>query len=365
MHGVVIDVKSGCALTRAQCRPTLASAFHDEGVAHELDMHPPSLGESRMTAASEVVTTAREHQAGLAATRRSRRQPSWRRTRQIKGALFTLPFGLGFVAVFVLPLAYALVQSVFTVQKSGAGFGGAVTRFIGLGNYFEVFQDAVFWSAVLRVVIFACVQIPIMLTLSLVMALLLDAFASRAAGIFRIGLLIPHMVPGIVAALIWLYLYSPNLGPLHKIFGVDFYGAHAVFFSIGNLLTWSVAGFNMLIIYGALRSVPRDLFEAARLDGAGEFRVAWSIKIPYVRGSLVLTGMLAIIAMLQIFNEPLVFRTATPQTVTSQFTPIMAIFNQAFTANDYNYAAALSVVLAIVVGVVSAVFYRLTNRSAA
>ncbi|WP_416393545.1 MULTISPECIES: carbohydrate ABC transporter permease [unclassified Curtobacterium] len=316
-----------------------------------------------MTATAARATIRPENGHGQADPNHLRRQPSWRRSRQLKGAMFTLPFALGFLAVFVLPLVWAVVQSVFTVQKSGAGFGGAVTVFAGFSNYLQVFHDSVFWASVLRVLLFACVQIPVMLALSLVMALLLDAFASRAAGIFRIGLLIPHMVPGIVAALIWLYLYSPNLGPLHSVFGIDFYGADVVFFSIGNLLTWSVVGFNMLIIYGALRGVPRDLFEAARLDGAGEFRIAWSIKIPYVRGSLVLTGMLAIIAMLQIFNEPLVFRTATPQTVTSQFTPIMAIFNQAFTANNYNYAAALSVVLAVVVGIVSAVFYRLTNRS--
>ena len=80
-------------------------------------------------------------------------------------------------------------------------------------------------------------------------------------------------------------------------------------------------------------------------------------------GQLVLTGLLSIIGMLQIFNEPLIFRGASPETVTKDFTPIMSIYFQAFTNNNYSYAAALSVVLALVIGLLSAIFYRLGNRS--
>lgn len=132
--------------------------------------------------------------------------------------------------------------------------------------------------------------------------------------------------------------------------------------SIGNLLTWHGIGYNMVIIYSALQGVPRELFEAARLDGATEWRVALSIKIPFVRGALVLTGMLSIIQMLQIFNEPALFRNITPQTVDDSFTPIMIIYNQAFNAGNYHYAAALSVLLALILGVASFLFYRLTSK---
>ncbi|ROP49107.1 MULTISPECIES: carbohydrate ABC transporter permease [unclassified Rathayibacter] len=292
---------------------------------------------------------------------------TWARLRSVKGFLFTLPFVIGFVGVFVIPFLYALVQSVLIERKSGSGFGGAVTEFAGLDNFVRGLGDEVFWAGVLRVTVFAAVQIPIMLVLSLVMALLLDAMTGRSARFFRLGLLIPHMIPGIVAALIWLYLYSPRLGPLTA-FGEslglswNFFGSELLLLSIGNLLTWGAIGFNMLILYSSLRAVPRDLFEAARIDGASEARIAWSIKIPYVRGTLVLTGMLSIIGMLQIFNEPLVFRTSSPETITANFTPIMRIFNEAFVSGNYNYAAALSVILALLVGLVSAIFYKLTNR---
>lgn len=292
---------------------------------------------------------------------------SWNQLRGLKGFLFTAPFFVGFVSVFAVPFLYALWQSLFKEVKSGAGLGGAVTTFVGADNFVQGVTDPMFGRAILRVAAFAVFQIPIMLILSLVMALLLDAVHGRTAKIFRLGFLVPYMIPGIVATLVWLYLYSPRLGPLTELgdlLGVDvnFFASDMLFVSMGNLLTWSAMGFNMLIIYSALRSVPRDLFEAARLDGASEARLAWSIKIPYVRGTLVLTGMLSIIHMLQIFNEPLVFRVTSPETVTTNYTPIMMIFNQAFTAGNYHYAAALSVILAIVVGAASALFYKLTNR---
>lgn len=284
-----------------------------------------------------------------------------------KGAAFTVPFQLGFVFLYLLPIGYAVHQSLYRSRSSGLGLGGTTDEFSGLDNYQQGLTDSAFMGSVLRVVLFACVQIPIMLLVSLVLALCLDALSSRMAGRFRILLLVPYMIPGVVAAIVWLNLYSPDVGPLTplgEIFGFswNFFAPSMVWPSIGNLLTWHGIGYNMVIIYSALQGVPRDLFEAARLDGASELRIARSIKIPFVRGALVLTGMLSIIQMLQIFNEPALFRNVTPQTVSDSFTPIMIIYNQAFNAGNYHYAAALSVLLALILGVASFLFYRFTSK---
>lgn len=285
----------------------------------------------------------------------------------LKGFMFTVPFFLGFALVFLIPFVYALVESLYGMRRDNAGLGAAERTFVGIDNFIQGFGDGDFWSSILRVTIFAVVQIPLMLALSLIAALLLDMLVGRSANAFRLGLLVPYMIPSIVATLVWLYLYSPRLGPITDAAAwlgseVNMFSSTMLWVSIGNLLTWAGMGYNMLIIYGSLRSVPDELFEAARLDGAGEMRIAWSIKIPYVRGALVLTGMLSIIQMLQIFAEPVVFRVTSPETVTADFTPIMMIYNLAFQQSDYNYAAALSVILALVVGVVSAIFYRFTNK---
>jgi multiple sugar transport system permease protein len=291
------------------------------------------------------------------------------RSQRWKGAAFTVPFQLGFVFLYLIPIGYAVYESLFVEHQSGLGLGGSTQRFSGLDNYQQGLTDSAFMNSVLRVVLFACVQIPVMLLVSLLLALFLDALSSKVAGRFRILLLVPYMIPGVVAAIVWINLYSPDVGPLTplgKVFGLswNFFAPSMVWPSIGNLLTWHGIGYNMVIIYAALQGVPRDLFEAARLDGASEFQVALSIKIPYVRGALVLTGMLSIIQMLQIFNEPALFRNVTPQTVNDSFTPIMIIYNQAFNAGNYHYAAALSVLLALILGLASFLFYRLTAKEA-
>ncbi|MBA2948018.1 carbohydrate ABC transporter permease [Streptomyces himalayensis] len=291
------------------------------------------------------------------------------RSQRWKGAAFTVPFQLGFVFLYLLPIGYAVYQSLFLQKQSGLGLGGATTEFVGLENYENGLTDSAFMMSILRVVLFACVQIPFMLLISLVLALFLDAVTSKVAGRFRILLLVPYMIPGVVAAIVWVNLYSPEVGPLTplgELFGFDwnFFAPSMVWPAIGNLLTWHGIGYNMVIIYAALQGVPRELFEAARLDGASELRIALSIKVPFVRGALVLTALLSIIQMLQIFNEPALFRNVTPETVSDSFTPIMIIYNQAFNAANYHYAAALSVLLALILGLASFLFYRLTSREA-
>jgi multiple sugar transport system permease protein len=117
----------------------------------------------------------------------------------------------------------------------------------------------------------------------------------------------------------------------------------------------------MLIIYSALQAIPTELSEAARIDGAGQWRIAWSIKIPMVAPALVLTGVFSIIGTLQLFNEPLVMRSVS-SAVTTDYTPNMMVHAAANIPN-YNLAAAYSVVLALVTCVLSFAFLKFTQRS--
>jgi multiple sugar transport system permease protein len=286
----------------------------------------------------------------------------------LKGASLSFPFLAGFTLFTIVPVVMALRESVFATKSSGLGFGEDTVSFVGLDNFVRVFADDVFWSGMLRVAGYALVIVPLTQVAGLVLALLVDAARRRTAARFRIVLLLPYMVPGVVATMVWLFQYSPVVGPLTKFFAlfgldVNFYSGDMVWVSIGNLALWGSLGFNMLVLYGALQSVPHEIFEAARIDGASELRIAWSIKIPFVRGSLALTSLLAIIGTLQLFGEPLLFRSVTPESITKDFTPAMMIYNQAFQVGDLNYATALSIVLALVVGVASAIIYRFIGRS--
>ncbi len=321
-----------------------------------------------MSVDQKAAPVAQSLPAVVRATGARTTQLRWKRIVALKGFSFTVPFFAGFVLFTVVPVVMALRHSLYTTQSSGLGFGERTIEFSGLDNFVRGFKDVAFWQSMWRVTLFAIVIIPVTQLTALMMALLLDAVKRRVAHRFRLLMLIPYMIPNIVATLIWIYLYSPAVGPLtpfFELFGIEanFYSGEMIWVSIGNLMAWNGIGFSMLIVYGALQSVPREIFDSARVDGASEWRIAWSIKVPYVRSSLVLVSVLGIIGTLQIFSDPLLFRSMTPETVHRNFTPIMTIYNHAFEIGDFNYAAALSIILALVVGLISAAFYKFTNRA--
>ncbi len=293
------------------------------------------------------------------------RQPARSRGRiQHRGAIliFTAPFVILFVLFYLLPIGYAIWKSLLVIEREGT-FGQATEVFGGLSQYALVFQNEAFWESVGRVLLFGVVQVPVMLALALLFALLLDSPLLRGKKFFRLAFFVPYAVPGVIAAIMWGFLYSPNLSPFTVLTGnVDFLSAELVLWAIANVVTWVFVGYNMLIIYSSLLAIPTEMFEAARLDGAGQMRIAWSIKIPLVRPALVLTAILSIIGTLQLLAEPQVFRSFS-SAVTSTYTPNMTIYATSAIPN-VNLAAAFSVVLALATFVLSFTFLRITRRKA-
>ncbi len=278
-------------------------------------------------------------------------------------AVFLVPFGALFTLFYVIPIGYAVYQSLLTVEREGT-FGPAVQVFGGLTQYIAVFQNELFWNSIGRVLLFGVVQVPIMLGLALILALLLDSPLVRGSRFFRLAFFAPYAVPSVIAAIMWGFLYSPNLSPFTGVTqAVDFLSADAVLWSIANVVTWVYVGYNMLIIYSALLAIPQELYEAARLDGAGQLRIALSIKIPLVVPALVLTGIFSIIGTLQLLAEPQVFQSFT-SAVTSTFTPNLTIYSTASVPN-ISLAAAMSVVLALATFVLSFTVLKLTQRRTA
>ena len=279
-----------------------------------------------------------------------------------KGAIvaFTAPFIILFLLFYLIPIGYAVWQSMLVVEREGT-FGEAREVFGGFAQYALVFQNTTFWSSVGRVALFGIVQVPVMLGLALLFALLLDSPLIKGRRFFRLAFFVPYAVPGVIAAIMWGFLYSPNLSPFSGVTSrVDFLSADFVLWSIANVVTWVFVGYNMLIIYSTLLAIPTDIYEAARLDGAGQARIAWSIKIPLIRPALVLTGVLSIIGTLQLLAEPQTFRSFS-SAVTSTYTPNMMIYATSAVPN-VSLAAAFSVVLALATFVLSFTFLRLSRR---
>ncbi|HET9381800.1 MAG TPA: sugar ABC transporter permease [Streptomyces sp.] len=294
----------------------------------------------------------------------ARRRP--RRT--VAPYAFLVPFLIPFVLFTLVPVGYAFWQSLHRTERTGGTFGRTHSVFAGFEQYADVLRAPYFTESVLRVTGFALVQIPVMLALALVLALLLDSAVARARRFFRLVYFVPYGIPGVVAALMWAFLYDPRLSPvvdlLHSAGAhVDLLGPGAVLWSIGNVVTWTYTGYNMLILYAALQAVPADIEEAARMDGAGGWTIAWRIKLPVIRPALVLTGVFSVIGTFQLFTEPQVFRSISTS-VTSTYTPNLAAYSLA-SGDDYSGAAALSVLLAVVTFALSLLFLRFTSRGRA
>ncbi|WP_329450049.1 sugar ABC transporter permease [Streptomyces sp. NBC_01724] len=292
--------------------------------------------------------------------------PVRRRTRS--AMLFLAPFCALFLGTFIAPICYALYQSLFALHRNGLGLTAPTTRFAGAENYSRVLHDGQFLESILRVVGLGVVQVPVMLGLALLLALLLDSGSARWPGVFRTLFFLPYALPGVIAAIMWSFLYQPDVSPIasaasHLGLHLDFLSSGTVLPSIGNMVTWGWTGYNMLIIYAALKAIPAELFESAALDGCSGWRVAWHIKIPMVRGALILTTVFSIIGTLQLYSEPAILHQIA-DSVTSEYTPILAAQKSADSGN-YQYAAAESVVLALLTLVLSFGFLKFTQRKGA
>jgi multiple sugar transport system permease protein len=276
--------------------------------------------------------------------------------------LFLAPFLLLFILFFILPLGYALGISLFADRLVGG------TVFVGSQNYLQAFQDSSFWEGVRRMLLFMVVQVPVMLGLALIFALLLDSGVTKLRTLFRLGFFLPYAIPSVVSALLWGYLYSPSFGPFAQLASSlhlpapGFLTDSGMLASIGNIVTWQWTGYNMIILYAALQAIPPELYEAALVDGATGWKVARYIKIPLIAPALVLTCVFSIIGSLQLFTEPRIMWTLAPDVIGDHYTPNLYAYNLAFNDQQYNYSATISFTLGAIVFVCSYIFILATNR---
>jgi len=281
----------------------------------------------------------------------ARRRPAARR--RWAGLGFIAPFLAVFALVFLAPIAYSIHLSLFRERLVGGN------SFVGLDNYTEVLHDQQFWSSLARVALFLAVQVPIMLVIALAIALAIDSGRLYGAGFFRITVFLPYAVPAVVATLMWGFMYGPRfglVGSLNDRLGLalpDPLSPHLVLASIGNIVTWEFVGYNMLIFYSALRVVPATLYEAAEIDGAGQWRIITAIKLPALRGAGVIATIFSIIGSFQLFNEPSVLQGLAPNAITTSFTPNMYAYSLSFSGQQYNYSAAVAIVMGVLTMVVA------------
>jgi multiple sugar transport system permease protein len=287
------------------------------------------------------------------------------RQSRLSAAVLIVPFTVMFVAFFLAPIVYAIVESLFSVKSSGLGFGPPERVFVFLDNYFAALSSDSFVGSLLRLVAFAAIEVPLMVVTAVGLALLIDSAHARWGRFFKVVAFAPYGVPGVIAAILWGFLYVPATSPILQALGsigIDLnpLSSGSVLFAIANIALWSFAGYNMFILLAALAAIPKDLYEAARLDGAGEWATVWHIKLPLLRPSIILVTVFTIIGTLQLFVEPLILRPLTTA-IGSDYTPNLAAYNQTFGQGNPNLAAAMAVIVAVLGFVFSFGFLRLVN----
>jgi multiple sugar transport system permease protein len=262
------------------------------------------------------------------------------------------------LALLVAPLLYTLWLSFQGRRISGAGLGVATEVFVGFDNYVRTLTDGDLLQSFGRMIVYALIAVPATMILALVFALLLDNLSTRFSRFSRISIFVPYAVPGVIAALMWGFMYLPGVSPILAVFSAlglpepDLMGPYSIFFAIANITLWGSVGFNMVILYTSLRGLPQELYDAARIDGCSEWQLAIKIKLPLIVPGLVLTGLFTVIGALQVFSEPNTLMTLTTS-IGSDWVPMMLVYRDAFVTNDLYGASATAIIITAVTLVAS------------
>lgn len=281
--------------------------------------------------------------------------------------LFLSPAIVLFTAFLILPMAYAIYLSFVALRVNGGAFGTRQLTFVGFDNYVNAVTDPELLAGLGRLAQFGLLSVPLTLGGALLLALLLDLPGVRFGRFARVSIFLPYAVPGVVATLLWGFMYLPSTSPFNWILRsiglptLDLLSAQGIYGALANIAVWSGLGFNMIILYTALRSIPIEIYEAARLDGASEWQIAWRIKIPLLTPALLLTFIFSLLGTLQAYSEPTTLKSLS-DAISSSFFPLMKVYRDAFALDDTSGAAAMSVILALGTLLVSVLLLRVLQR---
>jgi N-acetylglucosamine transport system permease protein len=277
------------------------------------------------------------------------------------------------LAIYVIFVISPFVQAFYYSMTDWSGFSKNM-NFVGLANYLALLQDPVFTKAVLNSIVLVVILPPLVIILSLTMATLVtvggvtrgEIQGLKNSGIYRVISFFPYTVPAIVIGIIWAQMYDPSSGLLNGILtamGFDFFKSFAW---LGNertamgasifVIAWSMVGFYMVLFIAAIKGIPAEVYEAARVDGAGRIRTAISITVPMIRDTIrtayIYLGILALDAFvyMQALNPS--GGPANSTVVISQH-----LLNTAFKKGKFGYATSMGATLAIITLVFAALVF--------
>jgi ABC-type sugar transport system permease subunit len=275
--------------------------------------------------------------------------------------LFISPFFVLFAVFFLYPIVFSLWLSLHDTR------GLAESRFVGFQNFATLLRDTHFWGSMVNVVILFVIYVPVMTAAAVVLASVLNAGFLRLQGVWRALVFVPHITSMVAAGFTFRLLLDKDSGYANASLG--WFGVSPVPWlddvwwarlSIGLLMIWAWLGYNTLIMLAGLQTIPRELVEAAKVDGANRTQALLRITVPLLKPVIVFAVTLSIIGTFSMFTEPLILTRGGPARATE--TPVMQIFSTTFAEVKYGYAAAMAYVYFAIVVVVTVVQFRFVTR---
>jgi len=279
---------------------------------------------------------------------------------------YIAPFFILFGLLGIFPIIFTIRVSMYEWHLlKGQG------EFIGFANYADILQDPMFWNALWNTFsIFLLSSVP-QVIMATILAALLDQ-ALRASTFWRMGALLPYIVAPVAVAVVFGQIFSEHSGPvagLLEAFGLDpirwGYDVLPSHVAIASMVNWRWTGYNALILLAAMQAIPRELYEATAIDGAGPVRRFFSITIPSIRPTLIFVIITSTIGGLQIFTEPKLFDPASNGGSNRQFqTIVLFLYELAFPRRDFGRAAATAWILFVIIVLIGILNYLITRAIA-
>jgi multiple sugar transport system permease protein len=295
-----------------------------------------------------ALTPTRTEAAQLRGLRASR----MRSHRVPRGLPFIVPYLPFLIAFGIAPMLYAL----------DLAFTGADGRWAGFGNFTRTFTDYRFVPAFQHILLYTGVWLGTLIVFVVGLALLLHGRANRISSAFRFLFYMPGALAGAASVLVWLFMLDPAVSPgsflLHYVFGAQLFvqsiAPGNLPFVFAMIAFWTGAGGWIVVMYGALNTIPRDLEEAARIDGAGPLTIALRLKLPLIRKWIAYMTILSFATGTQLFIEPQLVNEASLGMVPDTWSSNQLAYQLAFRYGNFNYAAAIAVDL-LAIGLLAAV----------
>ncbi|WP_025680662.1 carbohydrate ABC transporter permease [Paenibacillus massiliensis] len=270
----------------------------------------------------------------------------------------------------LLPILLALVISFTDMDLAGL-VDYANISFTGLNNYVNVLTDPAFHTAMLNTLFYVIVGVPLVVLLSLTVAILINMGESKLFQSFRVIYYIPSVTNVVAVAVIWSYLYNPSLGLFNYVLGqvgmdpVGWLTSNPTLAKIALILlaVWRGIGLNMIIFLAAIKGIAKTYYEAAELDGANLWQQIWYITLPQLRFAIFFVSITTMIGWLQFFEEPFVMTQGGPLDGTTS--AALFIYQNGFQYSKFGYAAAGSFVLFFAIITITLIQFRLQNKEEA